>query len=554
MRVTNSMMITNMLSNLNKNLNIMSRRQDELATGKRVIHASDDPVAAAKILKFKTDISDMAQYGVNTRDAQAWLDATESTVAEMGSVLQRVRELAVQASNGTNTADDTKKIKEEIDQLKNHMISSANFNFAGRYIFSSHYTDRELLTPDGKYNIPITAEDLSNKSVSIYEVSSKEKMPIGTHGLDLFGFIAEESAFQDQMPDALGTGKAAQKGAIQAGFDLKADYSGDTTTVTVNGTLFTLDNTKLKGSSGVPLSAKDVLDVFNAAKETAPGTKTLSGMANVYFDTSMNLVIRNKTISTQDELGNPATLQLSNFSGMSNPVDITDPDNPAAMGALTDLVNGQDAVNGTVVSSINFETAGVGDYLGKQFVMTLNSVTKTITIPKDPAITTDVLLQSAVQTQIDAAFGAGKVTVGIAEGTPITFATTAGSGDPQTPTIRIQPVKGTESQLIKDMLDFSTALETADPTALSGMIDKVDGHLNQLLSVRADIGARGSRLELITSRINENTVTFTRLLSDSQDADMSEVIMYLKNAENVYKAALGVGGKIIQPSLVDFLR
>lgn len=549
MRVTNSMMITNMLSNLNKNLNVMSRKQDELSTGKKVIFASDDPVAAAKILKFKTDISDMEQYSTNTRDAQAWLDITESTTAEMGSVLQRMRELAVKAANGTNTASDTQKIKEEVTQLRENLISSANFNFAGRHIFSSHFTDQPLLKSDGTYNIPITAEDLVDKPVAIYEVSSKEYMPVGTHGIEVFGTIAEVSEFQNKMPDAKSVdGVAAQKAAVMVDFDLTHDYAaGANINVTINGTAYLVPKANMAGSVLTPLDMQTVLDTF---KSGVNGAVKLSDVADVYFDNNKKLIIRDKTIGTA------GTVQFSNFTGISNPKNITDTTiAPVVMASVSTAVTGIASAKATVTSGAVLADANVPDFLGKKFVMTYNGFTKTILVPNTPlTITNAAQLGTAVQTEIDAAFGPGKVVATFANGAAIKFETVTGTTDPKLSNLRIQPAKTTTSELIKEVNDFIGFLATGDNMGCSNMIKEIDGHLNQLLAVRADIGARGTRLELISARIAENAVTFTRLLSDSQDADMSEVIMKLKNAENVYKSALSVGGRIIQPSLLDFLR
>lgn len=551
MRVTNSMMITNMLSNLNKNLNVMSRKQDELSTGKKVMFASDDPVAAAKILKFKTDLADMDQYSTNTRDGQAMLDASESTVGEMGSVLQRVRELAVQAANGTNTLDDTKKIKEEILQLKEHLISGANSNFAGRYIFSSHYTDKPLLTPEGKYNIPITAQDIIDKPAAIYEISAREYIRVGTHGMELFGTVTEVNEFQSKMPDAEIKGVAAEKAAMNIDFSLTQDYNvGGAITVTVNNGVpltFAVDKTVLVGSALVPLEKQKVLDTF---RNTLSGATKLSDVADVYFDANKKLCIRDKTF------GATGSLQMSAFAGASNPMNISSPLTPVPMALITDVVTGINAAIATNASAVNFvDPTDVPDFLGKKFVMTYNGITKTITIPNPSVtITTAAQLVTAVQGELDTAFGAAKVQFTIPVAGAITFKTVPVPGDTNQPVIRVQPCKTTESQLIKDMNDFITALDTGSQSGCAAALTKVDNQLNQLLAVRADIGARGSRMELVNSRISENSVTFTRLLSNAQDADMSEVIMYLKNAENVYKSALSVGGRIIQPSLMDFLR
>lgn len=537
MRVTNSMMISNMLSNLNKNLNVMSRKQDELSTGKRIIFASDDPVATAKILKFKTDLADMTQYSTNTRDAQAWLDASESSIAEMGEVLQRVRELAVQAANGTYTESDTKKIQEEIVQLRDHLISSGNFNFAGRYLFSSNYTDQKLLNTDGTYNIPITAQDLVDKPVAVYEVSHREFMSVGTHGIDIFGYKLDSSTYTTTMPnDTKVSGTAAEKAAVSADFSKTTDYTSASLGVTINGSTYTVDTSAMKGTALKPLEMQKILDQYQNASN---GTGKLSDVADVYFDQNSKLVIRNKTV------GATGTVALVASTGLTNGQNVTNPSSPVALGSITASVSGVNASAATVNGSGT--PTPLTDFYGKKFVMDYNGQTKTFTFASTGTLTD---LQNDLQSQIDTAYGTGKVTVGLS---PITFSTNTAVGDTTQPTLRVQNVVATESQMVTDLNEFIGYLTTADHTGVSNMIEKVDKHLQQLLAVRADIGARTNRVELIDARIAENSTTFTRLLSNVQDADMAETIMFMKNAENVYKAALSVGGKIIQPSLVDFI-
>lgn len=89
---------------------------------------------------------------------------------------------------------------------------------------------------------------------------------------------------------------------------------------------------------------------------------------------------------------------------------------------------------------------------------------------------------------------------------------------------------------------------------LNAELGRLDQQLNNLLAVRATVGARMNRFELVKSRLEADEVSVTRLLSREEDADMAQVITNLKTAENVYRAALAAGARIIQPSLVDFLR
>ena len=78
--------------------------------------------------------------------------------------------------------------------------------------------------------------------------------------------------------------------------------------------------------------------------------------------------------------------------------------------------------------------------------------------------------------------------------------------------------------------------------------------MNNILRVRADIGARQNRIELTSNRLDSDYTNFTKLMSNNEDVDMAETIMNLQNEENVYKASLSGGARVIQPTLVDFLR
>ena len=149
MRVTNNMLVNNMVYNLNQNLRTLEKLQYQQSTGKKFRVPSDDPIGASKSLKFNTDISKLEQYKRNAKDAMSWMTDTEAALGEIGEVLKRANELTVDAANGTKEGEDLKKIKEEIDQLKEHLVQIANTTYAGRHIFSGYKTDMPLLNEDG---------------------------------------------------------------------------------------------------------------------------------------------------------------------------------------------------------------------------------------------------------------------------------------------------------------------------------------------------------------------------------------------------------------------
>jgi len=89
---------------------------------------------------------------------------------------------------------------------------------------------------------------------------------------------------------------------------------------------------------------------------------------------------------------------------------------------------------------------------------------------------------------------------------------------------------------------------------LTKQIKLVQDAQNHLLTRTAEIGGRQRRLELLEARYETDALNYEKMRSDAEDADMAEVIMYLKMAETIYQAALSAGARVIQPTLMDFLR
>ncbi|MFY9568290.1 MAG: hypothetical protein WAP56_03885, partial [Acetivibrionales bacterium] len=89
---------------------------------------------------------------------------------------------------------------------------------------------------------------------------------------------------------------------------------------------------------------------------------------------------------------------------------------------------------------------------------------------------------------------------------------------------------------------------------IRSMTQNFSDNLDNVLRLRADVGARINSLELTANRMMNDNTNFTRLMSENENVDMTDTIMNLKNEENVYRASLAGGARIIMPSLIDFLR
>lgn len=99
------------------------------------------------------------------------------------------------------------------------------------------------------------------------------------------------------------------------------------------------------------------------------------------------------------------------------------------------------------------------------------------------------------------------------------------------------------------------ALRNGDTETLSdAALENFDAAFDNILRWRSEAGARTNRLELVRDRLTHNQVDLEKLATEIEGVDIAEVIMKLKMEENVYRAALAAGARIIQPTLVEFLR
>ncbi|MFD9626036.1 flagellar hook-associated protein FlgL [Peribacillus muralis] len=85
-------------------------------------------------------------------------------------------------------------------------------------------------------------------------------------------------------------------------------------------------------------------------------------------------------------------------------------------------------------------------------------------------------------------------------------------------------------------------------------LEGLDATINTFLSLQAQVGARQNRIELMSDRLKQQEVFATEILSKNEDVDIEKAIMDLTTQESVHSAALSIGAKIMQPSLLDFLR
>lgn len=204
MRVTQSMLASNSLRNLSKSYSNMGKYQDQLATGKKISRPSDDPVVAIKGMFYRTNLTEVEQYKRNLNEAYTWMENSEAGIEQATQVIQRIRELTVQANNSTNSPEDLKAIGVEISQLKEDLIGVANTQVAGNYIFNGTQTKNPPIPLDANGN-----PDFSQINSTAYniEVSKGVQLKVNVDANNLFSqdLFDTLSALETNLLDGEGT-------------------------------------------------------------------------------------------------------------------------------------------------------------------------------------------------------------------------------------------------------------------------------------------------------------------------------------------------------------
>ncbi|MGL4654605.1 MAG: flagellar hook-associated protein FlgL [Sarcina sp.] len=187
MRVTNRMMTSTFLKDMNTNLSNMQKVQSQLTTGKEISRPSDNPFAVARSMQLYSDISANEQYNTNIKDTTNWLDATDTALGQLTDTLQRVRELMVSAGNAAYGSDEKSAIKDEINQRIEEVGTILNTSFDGKYIFGgTKGTSRPVTTEkDEDGNVVLSLAGKNGNPIPLNTSNHKEQAELDMLGKDL---------------------------------------------------------------------------------------------------------------------------------------------------------------------------------------------------------------------------------------------------------------------------------------------------------------------------------------------------------------------------------
>lgn len=183
MRISTLQAFNNGVNGIQRNYSNATRTQEQISTGNRILTPADDPVASVRLLQLEQQQNVLGQYNSNLTAAKNSLTQEEVTLNSVNTVLQRVRELTVQAGNGALDPQDRKSIAAELGQREDELLALMNTrNARGEYLFSGFQgkTQPFVRGPDGSYNYE------GDEGQRKLQVASSLSIPISDNGKAVF--------------------------------------------------------------------------------------------------------------------------------------------------------------------------------------------------------------------------------------------------------------------------------------------------------------------------------------------------------------------------------
>jgi flagellar hook-associated protein 3 FlgL len=183
MRVSTTQIFRNGIGAIQDNQQSLARTQLQLGTGKRILSPADDPSGAVQAMEFRSAVQKTEQYQRNGGLLEQRLQLSESILSSVGEGLQRVRELALQGNNATQTNETRSYIAGEIRQVLDELLQLANTRDAnGEYIYAGITSLTQPFSPGSGGDVIYNGDDGQRK----LQISPVRQVPIGDSGQAVF--------------------------------------------------------------------------------------------------------------------------------------------------------------------------------------------------------------------------------------------------------------------------------------------------------------------------------------------------------------------------------
>ena len=359
MRINHNIAALNTYRQLNSASTAQSKSMEKLSSGLRINNAADDAAGLAISEKMRGQIRGLDMASKNAQDATSLIQTAEGALNETESILQRMRELAVQSSNDTNTDSDRAEIQKEIDQLKDEVNRiSTDTEFNTKKLLNGSVGNTATVDSNKHVLKNVEVAD-SNLASDTYSVTTKAPATVGadvkinTTGLAVTDFDLNTDANINGLK--LGNYTLETKSTGDAGkFDVTLKDENGTTVASLNnwdtsvtGTLAGKlpDGTETKFTINVPAGTvtEGVMEFNLNATYEAAGDFKITNSANgteyssaaslkitdnefeaggLKFDLSVDTVLAAADTSTIKTTNNALTMHIGANENQTMKVDI----------------------------------------------------------------------------------------------------------------------------------------------------------------------------------------------------------------------------------------
>jgi flagellar hook-associated protein 3 FlgL len=616
MRITNNIISQSVLANIQRNTRSLANLQEVLSTGRKFHFPEQNPIAYVESLNLRQEISENRRYQRNLTLGDTGLNLTESVLSTINDRLQRARQLALQGSSGGIPPESREAVASEIEQILTAIIEQANSNFEGKYIFSGDQTltmpFERYISADGVEGV-IYRGDFGDRMV---EINQGELLPVKLTGpgaffsslneirssLSLVSNLPLAPQLATVAPPLTGVAGTFTIDGVTVTFDPATDTL-ETLRDAINRTVDTADaridsNGKLVirslTSNDVQLAngTSNVLEVLgmyhriegNTLGVGITGATTLVALGitgdalqitvgedEYKVDLAGATTVAN-VISAINSSGAPVEAYI-NSAGTGLTISTTQSVDSLQISSLRRIFAVSALGPGTVTQDTTLASLGIAT------PGTLNITNDGDTTAVDlSGATTIADVIHAINTQVNG------VTASInADGSGIDlesafFSTSLSAADVGTSTIatvlgfaqtragdssedlginsQAQVDEAVGQNIFRSLAELAANLRSPDATAddFGQVLTKFDTDLDTILSNRSIVGARINRVQSAEDRLQAFEAFLTQLLSDNEDADLAETITDLSTQANVLNASLAAGARLLQNSLIDFLR
>ncbi len=545
-----SAVITN--NQLLRTENKLAASMERLSSGLKINHASDNPAGIAISNKMKAQIDALDQAESNASDAISVLQIADGALNEVSSILQRMRELSVQAANGTNAYSDRQSIQAEIDELQKEV---------DRISKDTEYNTKTLL--DGSSDVRVYGKNASRFQVSesvaaqVYKMNVTEAAtqatveleydsPKSDGRLSINGVVVNvtenmnKEAYLEEIRNA----------AAQAGCKVDINDAGDKILIKSRyyGHDESIEFTMSKGlaeAENLQMGNKDCAYVITEAKMDFPVTKpstsgiiSIDGVDIVLTDNMTDAEYVDVLKKTAKDLGysaidNGTSIEIKSESLRAKMIEFSYDYNLANTMNIPKNYDGEYVVNTKGIDAkVEIPTdntdAAVRTNTGFTATSTVDVTGNRVVITDNNGFSIDFLLDEGFSAGL--ATAEGNFSLEVTEIGSMTIQ--IGANEHQDMDVRISEVSA--SSLYIDTVDV--AVEKGADRAMVTL----DKAIASLSAARSRIGAFQNRLEYANSSLASTNENMTAAYSGLLDTDMAEEMTEYTQQNILNQASISV--------------